>query len=209
MVTLQFLAFAVIKKKYFLGVAVLLVFFSIYQVLPDAARARIYSGTELVSGQPLSFDSSGQKRWDRVTTSLSNTLTHPLGRGWTAAGWVHNDFLQVAENLGVMAAALFLGTYVFTLGRVWRCVRTASLLREQRTLGITLLLSFTSAGIILATDANLVLPQLILPLWFFWVTVEIWLRQTRTKRPTMAGLKKSISHGWICRGSTPWPPNRE
>ena len=184
MVTLQFLTFAVIKKRYFLGIAVLLVFFSSYQVLPDAARARIYSGTELVSGQPLSSDSSGQKRWDRVSTSFSNTLTYPLGRGWTAAGWVHNDFLQVAENLGVMAGALFLGAYVFTLGQLWRCVRIASLLREQRTLGITLLLSFTSAGIILATDANLVLPQLILPLWFFWVIVEIWLRQTRTKRST-------------------------
>jgi hypothetical protein len=184
MVTLQFLGFAVVNKKYLLGVAVLLVFISIYQVLPDVARARIYSGTELVSGQPVASDSSGQKRWDRVTTSLNNTVTHPLGRGWTTAGWVHNDFLQVAENLGVMAGALFLGGYIFTLGQLWCRVRTASLVREQRTLGVTLLMSFACAGIILATDASLELPQLILPIWFFWVIVEIWLRQTRMKRAT-------------------------
>jgi len=184
MITLECLGFAVVKKQYLLGIAVLLVFFSIYQVLPDATRARIYSGTELVSGQPISSDTSGQKRWDRASMSLNNTLTHPLGRGWTAAGWVHNDFLQVAENLGVMAGALFLGVYVYTLGRLWRRVRTASLLREQRALGTTLFLSFACVGVILATDANLVLPQLILPIWFIWVIGEIWLRQTRMKRTT-------------------------
>lgn len=192
MVTLQFLAFAVLKKRYLSGVAVLLVFFSIYQVLPNAAKARIYSGTELVSGQPVSSDSSGKKRWDRVTTSLNNIVTHPLGRGWTAAGWVHNDFLQVAENLGVIAGALFLGAYVFTLRRLWRRVRTPSLLREQRILGGTLVLSFGCAGIILATDANLELPQLILPLWFFWVIAEVWLRQTRTRRATTDDLSFNL-----------------
>jgi hypothetical protein len=178
MVALQFLAFAVVKKRYFLGIAVLLVFFSLYQLAPGPAQARFYSGTELLAGQPVSGDSSGQKRWDRVTTSFDNTLTHPLGSGWTAAGWVHNDFLQVAENLGILAGALFLGAYLLTMGRLWRHVRTAYL-REQRMLGITLLLSFACAGIILATDANLELPQLILPIWFVWVMVEIWLRQTR------------------------------
>jgi hypothetical protein len=179
MVALQFLALAVVKKQYLLGIAVLLVFFSVYQVAPDAAKARFYSGTELLSGQPVSTDSSGQKRWYRVTTSLDNTLAHPLGSGWTAAGWVHNDFLQVAENLGILAGTLFFGAYVFTLGRLWSQVRTASVLREQRVLGVTLLLSFACAGIILATDANLELPQLILPIWFVWVMVEIWLRQIR------------------------------
>jgi hypothetical protein len=74
---------------------------------------------------------------------------------------------------------LFLGAYVFTLGRLWRHVRTVFLPREQRMLGITLLLSFACAGIILATDANLELPQLILPIWFVWVLVEIWMRQIR------------------------------
>jgi hypothetical protein len=184
MVALQFLAFAAVKKRYLSGIAILLFFFFLFQVAPGPAKARFYSGTELLAGQPVSSDSSGQKRWDRVTTSLDNTLTHPLGRGWTAAGWVHNDFLQVAENLGILAGALFLGAYVFTLVRLGRSVRTAYLLREQRELGIGLLLSFACAGIILATDANLELPQLILPIWFVWVLVEIWLRQTRMRETT-------------------------
>jgi len=184
MVTLQFLAFTVVRKRYLFGVAMLLVFFSLYQVLPDAARARIYSGTELVAGKPVSSDSSGQKRWNRTMISFNNTLTHPLGRGWTAAGWVHNDFLQVAENLGVIAGALFLGAFLFTLRRLWRCLRTTLLSREQRMLGTTLLLAFACAGIVLATDANLELPQAILPIWFFWIIVEIWLRQTRPRGAT-------------------------
>lgn len=181
MVALQFLAFAVVKKRYLLSIAILLVFFFLFQMAPGPAKARFYSGTELLAGQPVASDSSGQKRWDRATTSLDNTLTHPLGSGWTAAGWVHNDFLQVAENLGILAGALFLGAYVYTLGRLWRHVRTGYLLRAQRVLGIPLLLSFACAGIILATDANLELPQLILPIWFVWVLVEIWLRQIRMR----------------------------
>lgn len=193
MVALQFLAFAAIRKQYLFGVAVLVVFFSLYQFAPNAAKERFYSGTELLTGQPVAGDSSGKKRWYRVTTSVNNTLTYPLGSGWTAAGWVHNDFLQVAENLGVMAGALFLGAYAFTLLRLWRGVRIASLLREQQMLGVALLLSFTCAGIILATDANVVLPQLILPIWFVWVVVEIWLRQTRMKRATKD--ETSFSHG--------------
>ena len=179
MVSVQLVVFAVMKKQLLLGIAVLLVFFSLYQVAPNEARARFYSGTELLAGQPVSTDSSGKKRWDRVSTSLDKTLTHPLGSGWTAAGWVHNDFLQVAENLGILAGVLFLGAYVFTLLGLWRCVRHACLLREQRMLGITLLLAFACAGMILATDANLELPQLILPIWFVWVMAEIWLRQIR------------------------------
>lgn len=184
MVAIQFLTFAVVKKQHVLGIAVLVVFFSLYQLAPNAAKARLYSGAELLTGQPVATDSSGQKRWGRVMTSLNNTLTHPLGNGWTAAGWVHNDFLQVAENLGIVAGVLFFGAYVFTLGRVWRSVRNAAVLPEQRMLGITLLLSFVCAGMILATDANLELPQLILPIWFVWVIVEVWLRQTRVKRTT-------------------------
>jgi len=185
MITFQALGFAVVKKQYLLGIAVLLVFVSMYQVLPDATRARIYSGTELVSGQPISSDTSGQKRWDRVSMSFNNVLMQPLGGGWATAGWVHNDFLQVAENLGVIAGALFLGIYVYTLGRIWRRLRIAALSSEQRALGATLLVSFGCVGVILATDANLVLPQLIMPLWFIWVIAEIWLRQTPIRRATI------------------------
>jgi hypothetical protein len=177
-ITLQFGLFALLKKKYLVGVVILLLFISAYQLFPNTARVRLYSGAELIAGRPLDYDSSGQKRWDRVSTSLKNILDQPLGRGWAAAGWVHNDFLQVAENLGLVVGLLFFGFYLFQLRRLWYWVSAFREWEEQRTLGIVLLLSFISAGIILATDATLQLPQLLLPVWFVWVISGIWLRQT-------------------------------
>jgi len=185
MITVQFLGLLAVKKRYLLGLALLFVFLLAYQLLPNAARDRVYSGAELVTGQPLKYDTSGTKRWGRATTSLTNSLEEPLGRGWAAAGWVHNDFLQVAENLGLAAGALFIGAFIFTLQRLWRRVGTASKLGEQRIPGTALLLSFTSVGIILATEAALDLPQQILPIWFIWVIAEIWLRQMHMKRATI------------------------
>jgi len=186
MITVQFGLFALLKKKYLVAAVILLLFISAYQVLPNTARLRIYSGAELIAGRPLDYDSSGQKRWDRVLTSVNHILEEPLGRGWAAAGWVHNDFLQVGENLGVVVGLLFLGFYLFQLQRLWYWVSTLHQWDEQRTLGIVLLLSFISAGIILTTDATLQLPQLLLPVWFVWVIAGIWLRQTR-----MAALERA------------------
>ena len=187
MTALQFGLFALLKKKYLVAVGVLVLFFSAYQVLPNTARLRIYSSAELIAGRPLDYDSSGQKRWDRVLTSVNHTLEEPLGRGWAAAGWVHNDFLQVAENLGLVVGLLFLGVYLFQLQRLWHWVSVLQKSEEQRTLGTVLLLCFISTGIILATEATLQLPQLLLPIWFVWVIAGIWLRQTRmasTERAT-------------------------
>ena len=183
MITVQFFTLLLIKKQYLMGGAILIVFLLAFQFLPSAAKDRIYSGAELLSGQPLRYDTSGQKRWDRALTALNDSLEEPLGRGWAAAGWVHNDYLQVAENLGLTAGVLFLGSFIFTLQRLWFRLRAVSPLGAQRISGTALLLSFMSAGMILATEAALVLPQLILPIWFTWACVEIWLRQTRVTRP--------------------------
>ncbi len=179
MITLQFGLFALLRKKYLVAAVILLLFISTYQLLPNTARLRIYSSAELIAGRPLDYDSSGQKRWDRVLTSVNHILEEPLGRGWAAAGWVHNDFLQVAENLGVVVGLLFLGAYLFQLQRLWYWVSILHQSEEQRTLGTVLLLCFTSAGIILATEATLQLPQLLLPISFVGVIAGIWLRQTR------------------------------
>jgi hypothetical protein len=42
---------------------------------------------------------------------------------------------------------------------------------------LAMLLSFLTAGGILATQAVVDLPQLALPVWFVWVLADIWLRQ--------------------------------
>jgi len=193
MITLQFFGFLAVKKQYLLGLIFLVVLIFAFQLLPNATRERIYSGVELVSGTPLKSDTSGTKRWGRATTSLANSFEAPLGKGWAGAGWVHNDFLQVSENLGLAAGVLFIGAFIFSLQRLWRRVYSRSKLGAQLIPGTALALSFTSAGIILATEAALELPQLILPIWFIWVTVEIWLRQTHMKRATIDDTSSDLS----------------
>ena len=49
---------------------------------------------------------------------------------------------------------------------------------EHGDLGFSLLLSFIAVGGLLGMEGVSVLPQLILPVWFIWVLVEVWLRQT-------------------------------
>jgi hypothetical protein len=49
---------------------------------------------------------------------------------------------------------------------------------QQGDLGFSLFLSFIAVGGLLAVEGVEVLPQLILPVWFVWAMVEVWLRQT-------------------------------
>jgi hypothetical protein len=39
------------------------------------------------------------------------------------------------------------------------------------------MLSFIAVGGLLATQGVQVLPQLMLPVWFVWALIEVWLRQ--------------------------------
>lgn len=145
-------------------------------LLPTQAQERALSGISLLMGNPENIDTSGIKRWDRITGALTDTSNQPLGHGWAAAGWVHNDFIQVAANLGVLAGLLFAGAFLFTLCRVLRRVLVPSL-TDDRHLGLALLLSFIGAGAILGMEGVEVLTQLVLPVWLVWVLVEVWLRQ--------------------------------
>jgi len=52
-------------------------------------------------------------------------------------------------------------------------------------LALTLLLSFIGVGSLLAMQGVQVLPQMVLPVWFVWSMVDIWLRQTaEVKEPS-------------------------
>ena len=44
------------------------------------------------------------------------------------------------------------------------------------------MLSFIAVGGLLALQGVEVLPQMMLPVWFVWSMVEIWLRQTAEAR---------------------------
>jgi hypothetical protein len=146
-----------------------------YQLIPEIASKRAESGIQALQGRPL--DSSSIDRKNRAFGALNSVVEYPLGNGWSSAGWVHSDFIQVAANLGILAGAIFLGGYLYTLMRLGRRVLPRLRLGENGDLGLTLLLAFVGVGGLLAMEGIEVLPQLVLPAWFVWVLVEIWLRQ--------------------------------
>jgi hypothetical protein len=182
-----------LKKKYYVFGIVTLMFVLWYQHLPDQARTRIYSGAQLIAGKPLDDDSSGQGRWNRTTASWNHVLERPLGGGWAAAGWVHNDFLQIAENLGVAVGLFFLAAYLFTFQRLLRQVLAMLKVGDPPWLLISVFLSYLAAGAVFATDANLPLTQHIAPLWFIWTTGEILVKQTRPEQASAINAYSGLS----------------
>jgi O-antigen ligase len=127
-----------------------------------------------------SVDSSGKKRWARAEESFENIQQFPLGRGWAAAGWVHNDFLMITENLGVAGGLCFIVAYGITLFRLLKTARARAPSPQHRDISISLLLAVFVAGWLLAFDATLVLTQLALPVWTAWVLGETWVHQNQT-----------------------------
>ena len=144
-----------------------------YQFVPEAGSKRAFSAVQALQGHPI--DSSAQVRFDRAGYALDKLIAAPLGNGWSAAGWVHSDFLQVGANLGLLGGLIFLGGYLYTLARIFRRVVLEPRTEREGDLGVSLLLAYISAGGLLATQGVEVLPQLVLPVWFVWVVVEVWL----------------------------------
>jgi hypothetical protein len=146
-----------------------------YELIPRTTE-RAMSGISALQGHPI--DSSAAGRKNRALAAFESTVDAPFGTGWSSAGWVHSDFLQVAVNLGVIAGLIFFGGCVYTLLRLGR--RFLPKLRNGQLgdLGLSLFLSFMAVVGILAMEGVTVLPQLVLPVWFVWALTEVWLRQT-------------------------------
>lgn len=165
------------------GVAVALVCLVVavggYQVIPKT-NERVASGIAALTLKPT--DSSAIERKNRIFNAWDSMLENPFGLGWNGGGWVHSDFLQVGTNLGVIGGLIFLGGYIYTLLLLGRRVVFRVRIGEADELGFSLLLSFIAAGGLLAMEGVQVLPQLILPVWFVWVLVEVWLRQSLDPR---------------------------
>jgi hypothetical protein len=146
-----------------------------YQFIPKTDE-RVMSGLAALRGAPI--DHSAQDRKDRALEAFSQTVSSPFGGGWSSAGWVHSDFLQVAANLGMIAGLIFLGGYLYTLQRLARRIRPWLGVSGQGDLALALFLSFIAAGAHLTLQGVEVLPQMVLPVWFVWVLVELWLQKT-------------------------------
>jgi hypothetical protein len=163
------------RQRVTIAAACLVVIIGGYQFVPQAGHQRAFSGIEALRGR--ATDSSAKDRINRAEGALNQMLAAPLGNGWSAAGWVHSDFIQVGANLGLLAGLIFFGGYLYTLARLLRRVLSEPRTDGQGDFGVSLLLAYISAGGILATQGVEVLPQLVLPVWFVWVLVEVWLQQ--------------------------------
>ena len=148
-----------------------------YQLISLVPRTneRALSGIAALQLHPI--DSSAASRQNRALGALGSTIEAPFGNGWSTAGWVHSDFLQVAANLGIIAGLIFLGGFLFTAVRLLRRVLPNLKAGEHPELGLSLLLSFVAVGGLLTMEGVSVLPQLVLPVWFVWALAETWLRQ--------------------------------
>jgi hypothetical protein len=164
-------------KKHGVAIALLVLVVAAggYQFIPNT-NERVITGIAALQGAPI--DHSAQDRKDRAIEAVDEIMQSPFGGGWGAAGWVHSDFLQVAANLGVLAGLIFLGGFLYTLIRVGRQMPTWLKATPEGELGLGLLLSFIGVGGLLTMQGVEVLPQMVLPVWFVWSLVEIWLRQT-------------------------------
>jgi len=164
-------------KKHGVAIAVLVLVVAAggYQFIPNT-NERLTSGFAALQGAPI--DHSAQDRKDRALGAVDEVMQSPFGSGWSGAGWVHSDFLQVAANLGVIAGLIFLCGFLYTLLRMGRQMPTWLRATPEGELGLVLLLSFMGVGGLLALQGVEVLPQMVLPVWFVWSLVEIWLQQT-------------------------------
>jgi hypothetical protein len=168
-------------KKHGIAVAALVLIVGTvgYQFIPNT-HERVVTGIAALQGNPI--DHSAQDRKDRALQAVNEVIESPFGKGWSSAGWVHSDFLQVAVNLGLLAALVFLGGYLYTLLRLVQRMPVWLKSTAQGELALTLLLSFIGVGSLLAMQGVQVLPQMVLPVWFVWSMVDIWLRQTAEVR---------------------------
>ena len=113
-------------------------------------------------------DSSAEDRLHRIENAWQLFLKEPLwGNGWGQSGWVHSDLLQIAANLGGVALLVFLLWYGATFVKVWRVYksRTEPWVRDESVALLTFLVGFI---FILGTQAVIVLPQMIHPMWLLF-----------------------------------------
>ncbi|MDX6498805.1 MAG: hypothetical protein QOG23_2065 [Blastocatellia bacterium] len=179
---IQVLAVCLLRvKKHGVAIAVLVLVVAAggYQFIPNT-NERLTTGLAALQGAPV--DHSAQERKYRALEAWNEAIESPFGGGWSHAGWVHSDFLQVAANLGLIAGLIFLGGYLYTLLRVVRQMPTWLKTTSQGELGLYVFLSFLGVGCLLAMQGVEVLPQMVLPVWFVWSMVEIWLRQNSSAK---------------------------
>ena len=105
---------------------------------------------------------------------LADHFGPPIGRGVGASGLVHSDFLQIAANLGILGGLLFVLAYARASS-----VCCASFFHPpgamRRLFGDQFSALLRCGRRLLAVQAMVSYPQTVLPIWFVWAMLEIWL----------------------------------
>ena len=178
----QFVLYSVLKKRVGMAVFALVTVVASYNFIPQKTQERFETFLDVVSGSPSTHDTSGKKHLDRLEEAVSLAINNPGGVGWTGAGWVHCDFVQIAANLGMLGGLVYLLSYVTTLFRMIGMISMSRGNPEYRDVLIAVLLGYTTVGALLFTQAVSVLPQLAFPAWFYWVMTEILSRRRDFER---------------------------
>jgi hypothetical protein len=144
----------------------------------------VYYGRVLTLLGPQNFDSSAIKRLERADVAWNLALKNPLvGLGWEGAGSVHNDWIELAANVGFPAAALFFGLVVWLIYRLFQA---------QRQVVPDVAYQFLARGLCVALVASLVAMasqtffsrQLVMaPFWTIFVAAERLLAVWPPPRP--------------------------
>jgi len=143
------------------------------RIIPESALQRTM--TIVMAAQGEITDSSTEKRISRASNAVSAIIAHPQGSGWTSAGWVHSDFLQLAVNLGIAPGIVFFIGYCATLFYLVRQSWRAPPFSREHLFGTALVLAFLGVGGMLTVESTIVLIQLVLPVWLIWALVVSWL----------------------------------
>ena len=145
----------------------------IYTLLPAEFQDRTATLVLALEGQPV--DTSAAKRIDFAANAIQLIKDRPLGVGWAGSGWPHNDFLQLAANLGIVAGMVFAVVILARLWQTWQKLYQLPRSAHVIAIGDTVFLMLLVGTGLLASQGVQVLPQLALPVWFAIAGAEAWL----------------------------------
>jgi hypothetical protein len=170
----EIILFVMLYRGFFIGAFGLIPLALIYQSLPNEALLRLSTLFAAAAGKAV--DSSAIKRINRASDAIATLQSHPMGLGWATSGWVHNDILQIAVDLGIIAVLIFIIAYLITAFRLTKkaFVLRGKLAKAEFQVSLAILLSFIGSGFLYASQGITWQVFLVLPAWLIWALAEHW-----------------------------------
>lgn len=170
----EIILFVMLYRGVFVGILGLIPLILLYRLLPSEALMRF--STLFAASQGRAVDSSIINRIQRVDEAFDILSKNPLGLGWGASGWVHNDVLQIAVDLGVAAVLIFVIAYLVLAFRLAR--KTLSLRGKKGgaefQISFGIFLGFVGSGFLYASQGVTWQVFLALPAWLIWALAAHW-----------------------------------